>query len=79
MQTLLFKDVRPKAGFKTLTEAEAKEKLGSAYEEGKAYQIDMDPRSNNYGKVFVIGGRSMYKLFFGPSIISVFTNKSKFY
>ena len=56
MQTLLFKDVRPKAGFKTLTEAEAKEKLGSAYEEGKAYQIDMDPRSNNYGKVFVIGG-----------------------
>ena len=44
MQTLLFKDVRPKAGFKTLTEAEAKEKLGSAYEEGKDYQIDMDPR-----------------------------------
>ena len=56
MQTLLFKDVRPKVGFRTLTADEAKEKLGPAYEEGKAYQIDMDPRSNNYGKVFVIGG-----------------------
>jgi hypothetical protein len=56
MATLLFKDVRPKAGFRTLTEAEAKEKLGSAYEEGKAYQIDEDPRSSNFNKVFVIGG-----------------------
>jgi len=56
MATLLFKDVRPKAGFRTLTEAEAKEKLGSAYEEGKAYQIDTDPRSSNFNKVFVIGG-----------------------
>jgi len=56
MQTLLFKDVRPKAGFRTLTAAEAKEKLGTAYEEGKAYQIDTDPRSNNFNKVFVIGG-----------------------
>ena len=56
MATLLFKDVRPKAGFRTLTEAEAKQKLGSAYEEGKAYQIDTDPRSSNFNKVFVIGG-----------------------
>ena len=56
MATLLFKDVRPKAGFRTLTEAEAKQKLGSAYEEGKAYQIDEDPRSSNFNKVFVIGG-----------------------
>ena len=56
MATLLFKDVRPKVGFRTLTATEAKERLGPAYEEGKAYQIDMDPRSNNYGKVFVIGG-----------------------
>ena len=56
MQTLIFKDIAPKAGFKVLTDVEAKELLGTAYEEGKAYQMDMDPRSNNYKKVFEIGG-----------------------
>jgi len=56
MASLLFKDIAPKKGFRTLTAAEAKERLGSAYEEGKAYQIDEDPRSNNFNKVFVIGG-----------------------
>ena len=56
MQSLLFKDIVPKKGFKTLTADEAKKKLGTAYEEGKAYQIDTDPRSNNFNKVFVIGG-----------------------
>ena len=56
MASLLFKDIAPKKGFRTLTADEAKEKLGPAYEEGKAYQIDEDPRSNNFNKVFVIGG-----------------------
>ena len=56
MQTLIFKDIAPKAGFKVLTAVEAKELLGPAYEEGKAYQMDMDPRSSNYKKVFEIGG-----------------------
>ena len=56
MQTLIFKDIAPKAGFKVLTDVEAKELLGTAYEEGKAYQMDMDPRSSNYKKVFEIGG-----------------------
>jgi len=56
MASLLFKDIAPKKGFRTLTAAEAKERLGPAYEEGKAYQIDEDPRSNNFNKVFVIGG-----------------------
>ena len=56
MQTLIFKYIAPKAGFKVLTDVEAKELLGTAYEEGKAYQMDMDPRSNNYKKVFEIGG-----------------------
>ena len=56
MASLLFKDIAPKKGFRTLTAAEAKERLGPAYEEGKAYQIDEDPRSNNFKKVFVIGG-----------------------
>ena len=56
MASLLFKDIRPKKGFRTLTAEEAKERLGPAYEEGKAYQIDEDPRSNNFNKVFVIGG-----------------------
>ena len=56
MQTLIFKDIAPKAGFKVLTDVEAKELLATAYEEGKAYQMDMDPRSNNYKKVFEIGG-----------------------
>ena len=56
MASLLFKDIAPKKGFRTLTAEEAKERLGPAYEEGKAYQIDEDPRSNNFNKVFVIGG-----------------------
>ena len=56
MASLLFKDITPKKGFRTLTAEEAKERLGPAYEEGKAYQIDEDPRSNNFNKVFVIGG-----------------------
>jgi hypothetical protein len=56
MSTLLFKDVRQRDGFRLLTGEEAKERLGPAYEEGKAYQIDEDPRSNNFNKVFVIGG-----------------------
>tara|TARA_R110002012_G_scaffold5371_1_gene24547 strand:+ start:90 stop:1232 length:1143 start_codon:yes stop_codon:yes gene_type:complete len=56
MQALIFREVTPKAGFKVLTAVEAKELLGPAYEEGKAYQMDMDPRSNNYKKVFEIGG-----------------------
>jgi len=56
MASLLFKDIAPKKGFRTLTADEAKERLGPAYEEGKAYQIDEDPRSNNFNKIFVIGG-----------------------
>ncbi len=38
LSALLLKDVRPKEGFKILTETEAKDLLKGAYQEGKAYQ-----------------------------------------
>tara|TARA_R100001129_G_scaffold56414_1_gene38836 strand:- start:2567 stop:3724 length:1158 start_codon:yes stop_codon:yes gene_type:complete len=56
LSALLLKDVRPKEGFKILTETEAKDLLKGAYQEGKAYQQNKDPLSKDFNKVFEIGG-----------------------
>jgi hypothetical protein len=56
LSALLLKDVRPREGFKILTEAEAKDLLKGAYQEGKAYQQNKDPLSKDFNKVFEIGG-----------------------
>ena len=56
MKTLIFKDVAPKAGFRTLTQEEISKIPG--LDKDKAYQVNLDPTSDNYQKIFTIGGAS---------------------
>ena len=56
MMTLIFKDVAPKAGFRTLTQEEISKIPG--LDKDKAYQVNLDPTSDNYQKIFTIGGAS---------------------
>ena len=54
LERLVLKDFIPRAGFRTLTLEEIKNIKGLDKE--KAYQINTDPRSKDFNKIFEIGG-----------------------
>jgi len=59
--SLLFKDIAPQAGFRPLTGDEIKKlrESGVKLDMDKAYQINTDPRSKDFNKIFVVGGSGM--------------------
>jgi len=59
--SLLFKDIAPQAGFRPLTGDEIKKlrESGVKLDIDKAYQINTDPRSKDFNKIFVVGGSGM--------------------
>ncbi len=58
MTTLVFKDVAPKAGFRQLTGDEIQKLInaGVSLDPNKPYQINTDPTSKDFKRIYTIGG-----------------------